>query len=225
MNHIDSIYCINLRRRGDRLSQFLNRFPAAWLPKLRIFGAIDGRNHDLTAEERRSLHSANWDIEQGRGQWGCAFSHVAIWQQIIAKNENTVLVLEDDAVFNGSIDVLAEAIDSMRAAGLGLLYAGPNNHPENTISRPHDFSQMIAPRICRVQRNLGTMAYIITKGAAFALLKIIEERGHYNCIDHIMNHYVEAVGARVCVSPPPFGLDAAAGSDIPPAPWDPKRAK
>jgi len=136
-----------------------------------------------------------------------------------------VFVLEDDAVFNGSIDVLAEAIDSMKAAGLGLLYTGPNNHPENTISRSHDFSQMVAPRICRVQRNLGTMAYIITRGAAFALLKIIEDRGHYVAIDHIMNHYAEAAGAWVCVSPPPFSLDAAAGSDIPFAPWDPTRGR
>lgn len=224
MNQIDSVYCINLRRRGDRLTRFLSRFPAAWLPKLRIFGAIDGRNHDLTPEERWSLRSANWDIEKGKGQWGCSFSHVAIWQQIIAKNEHTVLVLEDDAIFNGSMDVLAEAIGSMHATGLGLLYAGPNNHPENTISRPHDFSQMVAPRICRIQRNLGTMAYIITKGAAFALLKIIEERGHYVAIDHIMNHYAEATAAWVCVSPPPFAVDAAAGSDIPPAPWYPLRS-
>ena len=222
MDHIDSVYCINLRRRRDRLRHFLERFPRAWLPKLRIFGAVDGQNHVLTETERRSLRSANWEIETGRGQWGCSFSHVAIWEQVV-KRDSTVLVLEDDAVFSGSMEVLTGAIHSMRAAGIGLLYAGPSNHPENTPQRPHNFTHLLAPRICSIDRNLGTMSYIITAGAAAALLKIIEERGHYNCIDHIMNDYLKTQSKWVCMSPPVFAMDPAGGSDIPPAPWRPLR--
>jgi len=220
MDHIDSVYCINLRRRRDRLRRFLERFPQAWLPKLRIFGAVDGQNHVLTEEDRWALRSANWEIEKGRGQWGCSFSHVAIWKEIV-KTGTTALILEDDALFSGSQDLLSEAIQSMREARIGLLYAGPSNHPENTASKPHNFTKLVAPRICSIDRNLGTMAYFITAATAAALLKIIEERGHYNCIDHIINDYLKAESRWVCVSPPPFSMDPAGGSDIPPAPWRP----
>jgi hypothetical protein len=69
------------------------------------------------------------------------------------------------------------------------------------------------------------MSYLITRGAAAALLKIVEERGHYTCIDHIINDYVKQRETWVCISPPVFSLDPAGGSDIPPAlMWGPKRA-
>uniref|UniRef100_A0A6C0DSV1 Glycosyl transferase family 25 domain-containing protein n=1 Tax=viral metagenome TaxID=1070528 RepID=A0A6C0DSV1_9ZZZZ len=223
MNHIDSVYCINLRRRRDRLTRFLERFPKAWLPKLRIFGAVDGRNHVLTEDDRWSLRSANWEIEKGRGQWGCSFSHVAIWKEVV-KTQTTALVLEDDAIFSGSLDVLSEAIQSMQAASIGLLYAGPSNHPENTATRPHNFTNLVAPRICSIDRNLGTMSYIITPASAAELLQIIQEHGHYNCIDHIMNDYLKTQSRWVCISPPLFSMDPAGGSDIPPAPWRPLRS-
>jgi len=225
MDHIDSVYCINLRRRRDRLSSFLKRFPKDWLPKLRILGAVDGQNHELTKEERLSLHSANWEIEKGRGQWGCSLSHVAIWNEIVKHNREMSIVLEDDAVFSGRHDILSEAITSMKKTGLPLIYAGPDNHPENSPRNPHRFDREFAHRICKFNQNLGSMSYIITKGAAIDLLKIIEKRGHYTCIDHIINEYVKTESTWTCIAPPVFSLDPAGGSDIPPTGWWPvKRA-
>lgn len=214
MNQIDSVYCINLRRRRDRLSRFLERFPVAWYPKLRIFGAVDGKNHDLTPSERASLRNADWPIEQGRGQWGCSFSHERIWREIIAKKTEFAVILEDDATLTGDPAVFETVIQSIKESRIPLLFLGPSNHPENTPSRPHLFTNMVKPGICRIDSNLGTMSYLITRSGAEDLLKIIDERGHYRAIDQLINDYLKSRNNWYCSGPPLFSVDARAGSDI-----------
>ena len=214
MNQIDSVYCINLRRRPDRLSRFLERFPANWYPKIRIFGAVDGANHELSASERFALRNADWPIDRGRGQWGCSFSHEQIWRSIIAKKSEYAMVLEDDATLTGDPALFETLIRSVKESRIPLVFLGPSNHPENTPSRPHSFTNLVKPGICRIQSNLGTMSYLITLSGATDLLKIIDERGHYRAIDQLINDYLKGRDNWYCSSPPLFSVDPGAGSDI-----------
>lgn len=214
MDLIDSLYVINLRRRLDRLTGFLDSLPAGWAAKTRILGAVDGQNHELSVAERHRLRSADWDIRIGRGQWGCSFSHETVWREMISRKQNLILVLEDDARFIGTEEQLQQSITSMQAGGYDILFVGPSNHPENTSAKPHDFTNLVAPGIANLKSNLGTMSYLITVKGAAALLKIVEEKGHYRAIDWIMNEYMLGRKAWIVSAPPMFRLEESAGSDI-----------
>jgi GR25 family glycosyltransferase involved in LPS biosynthesis len=217
---VKRIYCINLRRRTDRLSRFIDAFPDLWMNKLHIIAAIDGGSHMLSEPEKHSLRNANWDIEVGRAQWGCSFSHEFIWRNIVNEGLEYAIILEDDAIFKGSYSRIEETMKMVKLLNLNICFLGPDNHPENTKSNPHDFSDLVSPRICRVKSNLGTMSYIISLQGAVNLLKIIEERGHYRAVDQVINDYMKQRDEWFCSAPPLFAINTGLGSDIlPVASW------
>ena len=80
---------VNLARRPDRWLSFLRRLPSNWpfSPPLR-FPAIDGRACQIPAF---------W--QTGAGAWGCYQSHVTIIADCLAQGIDSILVLEDDAIF------------------------------------------------------------------------------------------------------------------------------
>jgi hypothetical protein len=220
---VKRIYCINLRRRTDRLSRFIDAFPDSWMNKLQIIAAVDGINHILSDSEKHSLRNTNWDIEVGRAQWGCSFSHEIIWRNIVNDNVDYAIILEDDAIFKGSDSRMEETMKMVKLLNLNICFLGPDNHPENTKSNPHDFSDLITPRICRVKSNLGTMSYLISLQGATDLLKIIDEKGHYRAVDQLINDYMKQRDVWLCSAPPMFSINSGLGSDIlPVSSWRPK---
>jgi len=210
MNSIDAIFCINLRRRVDRLSSFINTFPKQWITKLRIVGAVDGQFHDLSLVEKHKLRNADWNIEKKRGVWGCSLSHEMVFREIILKNYNRIVILEDDAVFSGSFDTFDKIVNQLISNEIGLCFLGPANHPENTILN-HKFQVLLnMDNICSIDFNLGTMAYYITNKTANDLCNIIDTRGHYRAIDYLISDYMKQ---RLC-SLPVFSIRENLGSDV-----------
>jgi len=225
MDNIYRVYCINLRRRNDRLENFLTSFPKSWFSKLLIHGAVDGQNYTLTPEDRVLLRNANWNIDMGRGQWGCSFSHAAVWRDIVNKEYKYAIVLEDDAVYNGPIDAINKFIGAFIQSNLTVCLLGPSNHPENTAQSPHNFNNIISQGICHVSSNLGSMSYIISLQGARDLLSVLDEKGHYRAIDQIINDYMKQRNAWICSAPPLFKLNTELGSDIVPVfNWKPNTA-
>jgi hypothetical protein len=221
---VKKVYCINLRRRTDRLSRFISSFPDSWMDKLEIIAAIDGCSHILSEAEKHVLRNANWDIEVGRSQWGCSFSHESIWRTIVKEGLEYAIILEDDAIFKGSYLRLEETMKIVKLTNLNICFLGPDNHPENTTANPHDFSDLVSPRLCRMKSNLGTMSYLISLQGAKDLLKIIEERGHYRAVDQVINDYMKGSGTWFCSAPPMFSINTGLGSDITPvASWRPNK--
>lgn len=209
------IFCINLLRRNDRLRRFLIEFPDIWMSKLCIFSAIDGTSHILTDIDRHKLRNANWDINQGRAQWGCSFSHEQVWRRIVGEKLPYTIILEDDALFIGLEYGLEAVLKSVRSLNLDLCFLGPVNHPENTRNMPHIFTDLVDPNICRISSNLGTMSYVISLKGAADLLQIIETKGHYRAIDQIINDYLKERNQWFC-SKPLFSINIGLGSDIQP---------
>jgi len=210
MNNIDQIYVINLRKRRDRIVNFMNSVPSYFVEKIKLVGAIDGSTHVLSNDERQKLLHADWDIEKGRGQWGCSFSHEMIWRTIVEKGQKLAIILEDDAVFQFA--ECNEFLNTVRLSDINICFLGPSNHPEN-INGCHDFTDLVGPKICKMKSNLGSMSYLITLEGAVALLKIIDQRGHYRAVDQLINDYMKSINKWVCSSPPLFSV-ANLGSDI-----------
>lgn len=89
-NHFQRIVVISLKRRSDRLNAFLlqKNFPPELVDTLEVFTAIDGHIVPMPAHWR-----------SGEGAWGCMQSHRQVLQECIMEGIDSVLVLEDDALF------------------------------------------------------------------------------------------------------------------------------
>jgi GR25 family glycosyltransferase involved in LPS biosynthesis len=206
-------YCINLRRRTDRLRNFIDNFPLKYIDKLQIVGAVDASSHQLSTEDLAKLKNADWDIQKGKGQWGCSFSHESVWRHMLENKIPYAVILEDDAVFNKNED-FEEFLKMFRLLDLRACFLGPANHPENTKSCPHSFDELICPGICRLKSNLGSMSYFISLDGIRDLICIVDTKGHYRAVDQLINDYMKLRNQWFCISPPCFSV-ADLGSDIP----------
>lgn len=106
----DKIYLINLKRRPDRLTDFLEFYKSSDLRNKDIikFDAIDGSKlnvdsvplSELAKAELQQLETTGFRTKHyqlTKGAIGCYLSHVKIWENILKNNYNTVLIFEDDA--------------------------------------------------------------------------------------------------------------------------------
>lgn len=95
----DRIVCINLDRRPDRWSSFQEHIASIDWPftEAERFSATDGAKVNPPA----------W-FKAGGGAWGCLQSHIRILEQSLQDGIQSLLILEDDAVFAESFhsDVL-----------------------------------------------------------------------------------------------------------------------
>jgi len=84
----ERVYVINLSRRQERMDAFIKRLPTDWpFKQPERFVAVDG---GLATPP---------DWWKGVGAWGCYKSHLRILEDCLNNEINSVLILEDDAIF------------------------------------------------------------------------------------------------------------------------------
>lgn len=90
-------FLINLDRRPDRLTFVKQQLENLDVAFERV-NAIDGSS--LTDEQKAFFNQKRFALECKRkvvkGEIGCALSHLAVWQRIVAENIPYALILEDD---------------------------------------------------------------------------------------------------------------------------------
>ena len=85
----ERVYVINLPRRAERWEAFIKKIPADWpFRHPEQYAAIDG-----------GLASPPDWWNGGGGAWGCYKAHLRILEDCLSHEINSVLILEDDAVF------------------------------------------------------------------------------------------------------------------------------
>ena len=125
-------YVVNLDRREDRYQAFLSRLPADWpLAPVERFAAIDGRKCPLPAWWRG-----------GKGAWGCYRSHLGLIERCLNEGVESVLLMEDDAVF---CDDFSSRVGEFLAAvpsDWGMIYLG-GQHLRQGKSRPQKVNDLV----------------------------------------------------------------------------------
>lgn len=157
-NFFDAVYCINLDRRPDRWERFQSQMPADWpFRPIQRVAAMDGR---------RVPPPAWWS--QGGGAWGCYRSHVQIIEQALNTGLRSLLILEDDALFDPQFTEKAVRFVQELPPDWGMVYLGGQHlfvdqHPPLRISplvyRPYNVNRTHAyalrgPMIQRVYHHL-----------------------------------------------------------------------
>jgi GR25 family glycosyltransferase involved in LPS biosynthesis len=99
------IYCINLDKRPERLSFFMNQPGVRELKPQRV-SAVDGAALNIVSDRRISnrtkyniLHKTrrSHDEIDTAGAIGCSLSHYEVWKKFLETKADACLVLEDDA--------------------------------------------------------------------------------------------------------------------------------
>ncbi|XP_076000821.1 procollagen galactosyltransferase 2-like [Genypterus blacodes] len=128
----DEIFLINLKRRSDRRERMMSSLAALGID-VTLTEAVDGK-----ALNSSQLQAMGIDMLPGykdpysrrvltRGEIGCFLSHYNIWKQVVEKELQQVLLLEDDVRFEPRFCSRLEAImENMQSEGLDwdLIYVG-----------------------------------------------------------------------------------------------------
>jgi GR25 family glycosyltransferase involved in LPS biosynthesis len=143
---IDKTYVLSLSRRKDRLDKFFSRLPKPWIfPNIEVFDAIDGLKENPPEW---------WKV--GKGAWGCYRSHHSIIKKCIEEKINSVLILEDDAIFGDDFNDRSKELFENLPTDWEMCYLGGQH-----LAKPHD---IVINNTVGVGTNVNrTHAYAINK--------------------------------------------------------------
>jgi len=143
----DRVVVINLRRRADRMTSFwAQEVWKEWPFKTpERFEGVDG-----------SLLPVPCGWTWGSGTWGCLQSHRHVLERAIQDGMDSVLVLEDDALFmSGFADGVRTFLSNVPAAWDGLYLGGQH------LGLPLLAPKLVAPGVVRVVNPNRTHAYAV----------------------------------------------------------------
>jgi len=116
-DRFDKVYCINLDRRPDRMESFQNQVDKYGLGKFERFSAYDRDNLDLS-KYKTSLNP---------GAIGLILSNLEIILKSRMNQYKTIIILEDDCVFNDEIFNIDSYFEKL-PTDWDLLYMGGNHN-------------------------------------------------------------------------------------------------
>ena len=155
-DRFDKVYCINLKRRPERLDEFKKEIEKYDLGNFEVFEAIDGNN--LTNTRSKSLkHSEQGLIE----------SNLQIIKDCIKNKYQNVLILEDDCFFTSEVNNLDDYFNKL-PNDWDMLYMGGNHNTHMGIESP----KIINDKICKLHQTYSTH-FVAIKNTLFEELKFI----------------------------------------------------
>lgn len=131
--------CINLDKRSDRWEKMRSRFVQHNIEQVIRFPALDGKTLKIPT---------SWNYLPGA--YGCLRSHLAVIEQAREQARQSVLIFEDDAVFDPQLNTrFAECVKQLPQDWDMVLFGGLHGVPPRKVS----------PNVTRVTYSLSTYAY------------------------------------------------------------------
>ena len=144
--------CINLDRRPDRWQRMQTEFARHNIEGVRRFPAVDGSAIQLPANW---IHTA--------GAYGCLVSHIAVVQEARRLDHRSVLIFEDDAVFDPEFESKFLAFVEQVPSDWDMLYFGALH--KDQPSKIHD-------HVSRITHANSTFAYAVKHTVYDAFLEL-----------------------------------------------------
>lgn len=182
--------CINLDRRTDRWEQMRARFERHNIYAVRRFSAVDGQG---------STTPDNWSSTSGA--YGCLLSHLRVVQEARKQGESSVLIFEDDVVFDAQFSTNFNAYIKQLPRDWAMLYFGAL-HQDDLLE--------VSENIHRVRRACSTYAYALNYTIFDAF---IELNSRADLPVDVTNHELQQQHACYCFMPHLAWVDSEA-SDV-----------
>lgn len=164
----DRVVCISLKRREDRRQRLKKLCRTNGWPfrAIEFFDAVDGGSGQVPA--------AN-GFRSGGGAWGCRQSWARVLEQALADNVQSLLVLEDDAMWRPEFTEDANAFFAELPVDWQVAFLGGQN-----MTTP----VRITERVARVRNCQRTHAIAMQKDGLRFVYKTIANADRH--IDHIL---------------------------------------
>ena len=184
-------FLVNLEHRTDRLDKF-KKFNTFINDRYTRIEAVYGKNIQMSKEIAHLFR--NNDFKWKKSVMGCALSHYKIWKTIIESSTKLSLILEDDVVLDPSLYSTWSRISPFMPTDADVIFLG-GVLPTNAGVLPI-FTENVNEFFARVRMNGGkryfhfcTYSYILTLSGARKLCGLIQEKGIFTSMDHmIVNH-------------------------------------
>lgn len=151
-------FCINLDRRPERWERMQAEFARHEIAGVRRFSAIDGGAVVLPPHWN---HTA--------GAYGCLLSHVAVIEEARALNAESVLIFEDDAVFDPEFRTKFVSFGEEVPSDWDMLYFGALHKDEPVRLSEH---------VYRITKANSTYAYALKRTVFDAFLELNRRAEH-----------------------------------------------
>ena len=181
--HFERIVILSLPRSADRAERALRELKEKNLSETAsVVRAVDGRISE----------PSDW-WQAGPGSWGCMMSHFRAVQDALLDGVETLLVLEDDCVWQNNAAAMAHEVMTQLPADWGQLYFGGQHRASQ---RPEWIEGK--PAVQRAKSIHRTHAYAIHRRAMVPFLKHIlyapdyleakAKSGEKRHVDHQLEH-------------------------------------
>ena len=184
-------YVLNLKRRPDRLKQFvLDNHNELEKLQYEFFEAIDGKAINPKPKTLKLFETGDYNYR--KGILGCASSHIKMWHElIISPDLDVMLIIEDDTILSKNfIDKLVFTLRKLPHEKWDILFLGhflyPQYRKENDREDKLPIVEQWNKQRCMTQSMGGTIGYVIHKRGAVNMFKHIHEKGMYNAVDWVM---------------------------------------
>jgi GR25 family glycosyltransferase involved in LPS biosynthesis len=177
-NKFDKVYCINLDRRPDRLENFKKEVEKYNLGEFERFSAYDGKGLNLTNE-----------FNLKPGEIGIIKSNLDIIKDAKKNNYKTILIIEDDCVFNDEI-INFENYFNLLPNDWDMLYMGGNHNTHMGVRPP----LVINDKVVKLHSTYSAH-FVGIKSSVFDQIEVLLERGQqpldveYVTLQKIFNCY------------------------------------
>jgi len=181
-------FVINLKRRPDRLKQFLERCPYT---DVEIVHGFDAKNHHLENKKERKIFESFSNSKKVRlGARGVWISHLRIWKKMVNDSIKLAMVFEDDALFNENFE---ESINNLIfPENLNILFIGGRftknfiMPPEYTLKSTPNVVQSNFNKFNGVYHDRTAHGYIINIRIAKLLIEIFNNTQDPDEVDHFI---------------------------------------
>ena len=139
-DRFDKVFCINLKRRPERLEQFINEVNKFNLGNFEVFEAIDG----ITLNQ--------YTFGQLKpSEKGLIESNIQIIKKSIELNYKSILIVEDDCLFTDEINQIGSYFDCLPNDWEMLYFGG--NHNTHINNQP---PEIINEKVCKLHNTYST---------------------------------------------------------------------
>lgn len=152
----DKVYCINLKRRPERLEEFKKEIEKHDLGIFEVFEAVDG--YSIKKNRSNKLKPS----EQGLIE-----SNLLIIKECIKNKYENVLILEDDCIFTDEVLNLGDYFNKL-PSDWDMLYMGGNHNTHMGVNPPI----IINDKICKLHYTFSTH-FVAIKNTLFNELEFI----------------------------------------------------